>query len=170
MTIFFVTEVRFDAIKRLIDFEEDHQWKIAPHLKKDHIELGNYGKMKVGPAKTVLSRQTGAAIRFAVKHCPAEKYGRGGFTKEDLTTAFFCEVVDKYFTIMDNHKLSMALSLKYPEKYHEAVEFLGWFMNFYASMKLTKDQVNHAAKPSQKAVLLSTGKKVFFILFSKTQL
>ena len=45
--------------------------------------------MKVGPAKTVLSRQTGAAIRYAVKHCPAEKYGKSGFTQEDLTTAFF---------------------------------------------------------------------------------
>ena len=149
-------EVRYSTIVKLVEIEKQHQWKIAPHLNETMLELGSYGKMKVAPAKKILSRATGAAIRFAVKHCPPEKYGHLGFTKDDLTTAFFCEAVDQHMAIMDNHRGSMALSKLKPEKYAEALNYLEFFMKFYCSMKLHKNQGSHAAKPSQKAVLLSS--------------
>ena len=74
-------EVKWEHIVRVYEFDDKHKLKIAPHLKRRYVYFGHFGKMRVAPAKAVLSKATGQAIRFLVQHYPQE------FGKECLSTA-----------------------------------------------------------------------------------
>ena len=84
-------EVRFSTIQKVVDLQKDMELKIAPHLKPHMVDrnMSSFSKMRVTPARAVLSRNTANAIRFCVKHYPSQ------FTDEDLTTAVFIEHIGK---------------------------------------------------------------------------
>ena len=47
------TEVKWEYIVKLFEFDQKHVLKIAPHIKAKHIyKLGHYNKMKVSWAKS----------------------------------------------------------------------------------------------------------------------
>ena len=78
-------EVRLFTIKKVVDLQENMELKIAPHLKPNMVNpnMSGFEKMRVNPARSVLSRETANAIRFCVQHYPEK------FDCEDLTTAVF---------------------------------------------------------------------------------
>ena len=126
-------KVQFKYIKKLVDFQEQHQLKICPHLSHCDIEIGKYGKMKVKYATHVLSRETAESLKLAVKDYPDE------FPEEALTTAVFCSKIGKYYDHMTCRGLGLAFSKHRPEKLQEAFQYLDWFMHFYISMSLGQD-------------------------------
>ena len=111
--------VKWEYIVKLFEFDQKHCLKIAPHLKRQHIEkLGNFGKMKVGWAKAVLNKATGKALRYYNEHYPQE------FPDESITTAVFCEKVGHFHDLMGNLHTNMAFYAKNPEKNAESEKFL----------------------------------------------
>ena len=140
-------KVHWAAIEDVAYFQKWKEFKIAPKLKKEYLNLTSWAKMNVPPAMAVLSRETAAAIELLV-----EKYDR---PKEWLTTAFFCKAVDDWHSFMNNREISCAFRQKSPEHNIELVSFLRWFVRFYCTMKLHKNQKG-GLKPSQRGVMLST--------------
>ena len=52
--------VKWSHIQKAFEFDEDKQLKIFPHLKREFLfDIGSFLKMKVPPARLVLSRETG---------------------------------------------------------------------------------------------------------------
>ena len=113
-------------------------------------KMSSFDRMRVNPARSVLSRETANAIRFCIEHYPDK------FNHEDLTTAVFIEHIGKWYEIMNNRKLSLAFSKKRPEEYDKYLDWLIHFMEFFSSTKLHSSQKENALKPTQKGVLLTT--------------
>ena len=52
--------VKWSHIQKAFEFDEGNQLLIFPHLKREFLfDIGNFLKMKVPPARLVLSRETG---------------------------------------------------------------------------------------------------------------
>ena len=116
---------------------------------------GNFMKMRVNPAKAVLSHETASAIRFGIQLNPIDKDGNKLFKPEFETTAFFCDAVGRWWELMDNRRAKLLFSKNHPQALKENFEYLEWFARFYASMKLHPNQ-GDSLKPSQIGVLVST--------------
>ena len=145
-------KVYWAAIEAVVEFQENMDWPLAPHLKKEYIKLTSFSKMNVPPAKAVLSKETAEAINILVN-----KYGK---PREWLTTAYFCTCVSDWYDIMNNRKVSIAFSYKNMEAHEEFTSYLKFFMRFFSSMKLHPNQKG-GLKPSQKGVLLSTSSVLY---------
>ena len=97
------SEVRWEHIVKLVEFEKKMRLKNASHLSKKDIELTNFSKMKVSLALHVLSKKTGSVIRWYVDNYPKE------FPKTYLTTAYFCDQVGEFIDITANYSKSMEI-------------------------------------------------------------
>ena len=75
-------KVKFSHILALAKFQADKKWVYAPALKDHCFVTGNFAKMKVQPAWSILSQFTAHGLEMLV-----EKHG---FPAELLTTAWFC--------------------------------------------------------------------------------
>ena len=122
---------------------------LAPHLKTKSLELSSFERMRVNPARSVLSRETASAIRYCVEYYPEI------FNDDDLTTAFFLEATADWFNICNNRSFKLAFSKKKPEVHKEYVDWLKWYMEFYCSMKLSEKQ-GASLKPTQKGLIMAT--------------
>lgn len=140
-------KIDWNVIKKLINYQSGKELKIAPHLKDHMLVLGTYSKMNVGIAKKILSRDTGAAIEWLVKH--------ENWPETDLATAKFCNLHGYWYDILSERGTTgLAFSLKNEEKHTEVIEFLQEFMEFIGGLKYEKNQVG--LKPVQKGILMST--------------
>lgn len=133
-------EVQLETVKRLIEFQETRQLKVAPHLNCDALEITSFSKMKVGPAVHLLGRETANSIRFMVEH--------HGFPDSDLTTAFFLERCGQWFDLMTSRSRSHCFSPAVPEKREKAIEMLNSFIHMICSLKVNKKDKPQGKNPS----------------------
>ena len=125
--------VKFQYIKDLIEFQEDKELQLAPHLSKaECVDLGKYASMKVGPAVNVCSRETGSALEFMVEH--------HGMDEEALITAKFCHMVGRWYAYMSGRNLAMAFLSNNPHKNKTIIEFLQDFCEFILTLKVHSKQ------------------------------
>lgn len=140
-------KVEFSIFQQLIEFDNNHELKVSPHLDLSMVEMkGSFSKMAVAPAKKLLSQQTAASIRHWVNH--------GKLPQEALTTAFFCEVFGRWIAIMTCKARVLSFSNIDEEKHTEQINFLLDFMEFFGKVKFGKK--HRLLKPFQKGALLST--------------
>merc|ERR1712051_9142 len=104
--------------------------------------------MKVQPARSVLSRNTGTAIRWYHKHYPQD------FPEEFLVSAFFADLVGEWNDIINNRSTSMAMYADNDELTNERKGKIRKFKEVYIRMKLHPRQ-KRKLKDSQKAVILA---------------
>ena len=84
------SKVKWEHFQKVVDFDEQYQLGIAKHLKREFVyQLGTFMKMKVPPAKKVLSRATSVSIKMLHKRYPEQ------YPEEYLVTAFFCDIADE---------------------------------------------------------------------------
>ena len=145
-------EVRLSTIQKICELQKDMELKIAPHLKPSMVnkKMSSFERMRVKPARAVLSRKTANAIRFCVDHYPLH------FNQDDITTAVFIEQIGDWYETMNNGKFELAFSKYKPEVYAECVTWLENFMYFFSSTKMHSSQHEDALKPTQKGVLMTT--------------
>ncbi|KAM7306127.1 uncharacterized protein ISCGN_016023 [Ixodes scapularis] len=136
--------VTIQPVVRLIEFQEQQTFKLAPNLQKELLEPNQFEKMKVSNALRILSRSTSSALRFMV-----ENYG---WEKDVLTTAWFIEHVNRWFELMSSRHPTTALSFFDSERYSEALTFLNKFKDMFTSLKIDTGTF----KPVQTGVILST--------------
>ena len=144
-------EICWEVIEQVVKFQEDHELKIAPKLRAKTLERGksHFGKMDVGCAMSVFSKDVSACIEYMVLH--------HDYPMWFLTTAQFVYWVAHWYEIMSNQHFSLAFSLENPAVYAEVSEFIEvGFPNFFSSINInpgTKEP--HAYTDVQIGVLMT---------------
>ncbi|KAH9360203.1 hypothetical protein HPB48_012094 [Haemaphysalis longicornis] len=76
--------------------------------------------------------------------------------EEALTTAWFVELVYRWFPLMTSRYIGTAMSMFKPDAHDEAVAFLKEFMEIFAHVSIKKSNQRDQFKPVQAGVLIST--------------
>lgn len=135
-------------IKRLAEIDACVSLKMAPYLKEDHLDPNHCGKMGVASALALLNHDVAAAIRTLV-HV-------GNMAEEALTTAWFLELIFKWFKLMTSRTRSLAMSELSIAKHEEAIAFLEEVVTLFGKITIQKPGECSSWKPVQTGVLLAT--------------
>lgn len=136
-------------VKELAQFQENLQLKLAPSIKVDDISSGTFNKMKVNKAKNFLSRDISASLQFLSTQNSKQAF---------CTTAFFIEVVSKWFTLVTSRTPKIALGKVSGDtfsekKFEESIAFLESIIELFQEMKVGNGT---QFKPVQRGVIITT--------------
>lgn len=126
--------------------------KLAPHLKLRYLDPSHYEKMNVSSAVAVLNHAVAAAIRVLVN--------LGHLGKESLTTAWFLEQVDQWFSFMSSRSISTGMSCLNENKHGDAVNFLQKFARLMSAVSIRNQNQRDCFKPVQAGVMVSTASAI----------
>lgn len=136
------SQVNVGYVQAVLEEGSKRELKVAPNLSEMHSSTGHFTKMKVGVA-VQLFRKAPQAIRFLIKE--------GVLKEEAETTAWFMELISKWYALMSSRHPTMALSRRSRAKYSEAPDTLHISMEAIRTMKI--GATSHW-KPSQADVLI----------------
>ncbi|KAL1447013.1 hypothetical protein MTO96_044416 [Rhipicephalus appendiculatus] len=107
--------ISISHVQEIIRLQDEEQLQVAPKLSAAHVSDGHFTKMKVGIA-VQLFRESPDATRYFIekKKLPADTE----------TTAWFFELVFKWYTVMTGRHPVVALSFLDMQKYKEAISAL----------------------------------------------
>nr|XP_039261118.1 uncharacterized protein LOC120337419 [Styela clava] len=88
-------------VKRLVEYQGTKEMKLAPKLTKGHVFPSTYEKMRVNMACQVMSHTVATALRSLV--------AAGVFSNHARTTAFFLQLVNNWFDLMNCRHTGTAL-------------------------------------------------------------
>lgn len=136
-------------VKELAEFQENLQFKLAPNIKLDDFSSGTFNKMKVNKAKNFLSRDVSTSLQFLATENSKQEY---------CTTAFFIEIVSKWFTLVTSRAPKVALgktidNIVSEKKFEESITFLESIIELFQEMKVGNGQ---QFKPVQRGVIITT--------------
>jgi len=132
-------------LNRLVKFQEHRDLKPAPRLTSKHLDISHFDKMKVSQALHVFSHSVSSALRLMV--------ATENWEENVLTTAWFLEIMNKWFELMTSRHPVMAFSKFNGDKYDSAVSCLRTVIDLFQHVSIGK---KGAWKPVQSGVLLST--------------
>ncbi|KAJ8956758.1 hypothetical protein NQ314_006632 [Rhamnusium bicolor] len=136
--------VDISHINDLIEFQRSFQCKLAPKLNEADLNPSHYEKMRVSNASHVLSSEVSSALKFMAQELKRPEY---------LTTAWFVEVVCKWFELMTSRHPIMALSRINEDIYKKTLDFLKTFIDIFKRAKIGAREL---WKPVQKRVIITT--------------
>lgn len=136
--------VDISHIRDLVEFQRNFQCKLAPKLTEADLNPSHYEKMRVSNATHVLSHEVSSALKFMAQELNQPKY---------LTTAWFVDIVCKWFELMTSRHPIMALSKIKEDVYKDSIDFLEKFIDIFKRIKIG---VRELWKPVQKGVIIST--------------
>ena len=93
--------VSMEHIRQLVSIQDQMELKLVPNLKKAHVFPGQYQKMRVNMAATVISHTTASALRF----CNSANL----LSNDVLSTAWFLDLVNKWFETMNARFIKASL-------------------------------------------------------------
>jgi len=131
-------------IEMLSEYQEDVDLKIAPRLKARNIHANHFDKMKVGTSTNVLNDKTGVGLCLLV----AENVVPTEFS----TTAFFCQLMTKWFSYVTSRTRELALSLHNREAFDQAIGVIRLVRDVFLGMKVGTGE---SWKPAQTHVVLA---------------
>jgi len=133
-----------DHIQDVINYQDQLHFHLAPKLSQNDLVPSHFQKMKVGKSTNVISHDVCSALRFLADELNKPEY---------LTTAWFIETIEHWFSLMTSRHIVMALSKLKPDIYEKSIIFLNNFIEI-----MTHLEVGHKRswKPSQSGSILST--------------
>lgn len=131
-------------IQAVLEFDTDDDLKVANKLSDIHTSSGHFTKMKVNVAVQMF-REAPPAIRYLIKI--------GELKPEAEATAWFLELVSKWYTLMSSRHPVVALSYFDRSKHEDAVKILELACTTFCRMNMGKTA---HWKPSQAGLLIST--------------
>ena len=136
--------VSIKHIRKIIELQENSDFKIAPSLSAKHVDPKQFEKMKVNVAAQLLSHSTASALRFAVhdKLLPADA----------LTTAWFVDIVNNWFDAANVRSRREALYSKSGSK----IRSLLLMMEIIPKLTFSSANRQYSWKPIQTGILVST--------------
>lgn len=137
-------EIKASHIIDLIDHKKDFQFFLAPKLTENDLMPDHFSKMKVSNATHVISHDVSSALRFLSPLCKKPEY---------LTTAWFVNLIDRWFTFMSSRHPSVALSKLVKKNYDETIKFLKDFIDIFKGLYVGESRM---WKPSQTGAIIST--------------
>ena len=142
--------VYWHVLEKVVEFQDSRELKIAPHLTAACLHLNVFTKMDVKLAMYVFSWETATAITTLCQEYPDE------FPSHFLTTAFFIEMVARWWEIIHSRSRTMCFFTKgNDDAWRKNQDSLEKFMDLYSNMIISDSQVR-SYWPSQKSVLLSS--------------
>jgi hypothetical protein len=135
--------VSIKHVHKLIEIQENSNFKLAPSLSKKHVEPKQYEKMKVNIAAQLLSHSTASALRYAVHD--------NLLPLDALTTAWFIELVNSWFDAANARRRCEALYAKSGPK----IRALLMMMEIVPKLTFSGRQQS-SWKPIQTGILVST--------------
>jgi hypothetical protein len=140
--------VKIEHIKTFCIEEETVDLKFAPKLSVDLLNTGHFNKVKVSHALNVLNWDVSCGMRLAAESTE---------DKSSLTTAFFIDMVSKWFKLISSRTTTLALSKFNLRVYQETLLFLDEFITLFSSLQVAPDKNGKALwKPIQTGVILTT--------------
>lgn len=136
--------VKLEHVQAVVDYDAERELKVAPALSEVHVSSGHFTKMKVGVALQFF-REAAPAIRFLVKE--------GLLDPSAETTAWFFDLVSKWYALMSSRHPTLALSHRNMEKYYAALKTLRLAAETIQGMNMG---ATSQWKPSQAGLLIST--------------
>lgn len=140
-------EISIEPVKKLVEIDSNAELKLAPHLKPSSVDPSHYDKMKVGPAFSLINSDTAAAVRLLVDN--------GTLDKSALTTAWFLELMFRWFRLMTSRTTKLALSHFDDVEYGKALQFLEETIALFEKICIG-DEKKATWKPVQTGVILAT--------------
>jgi hypothetical protein len=137
--------ISIDPIRRLVEYQKNKDLKPAPNLTEKHLQLSHFDKMKVSQALNIFSHSVSSALKLMVE---TEKWD-----SSTLTTAWFVDLMSRWFDLMSSRHPIMALSKFDADKYQAAISFLESVIEIFGQLSIGKQG---AWKPVQTGVILST--------------
>ena len=121
--------VKMEHIKELYNFDCQAELKYAPNLKEACFDVHGLAAMNVPLAKRLLSQEVGAGLTSLVE--------MHQYPKEFKTTAFFCNMIGRWYNLVTSRGLHFALSKRDMNKYEEEMEFLDEVVDLINSTKFS---------------------------------
>lgn len=136
-------------IKELAEFQENLELKLMPNIKIDDFSSGTFNKIKVNKTKNFMSRDVSASLKFLAIQNSKQAY---------WTTAFFIEIISKWFTLMTSRTSKVALGKTSgntfsEKKFEESIAFLESVIELFQEMIVGNGM---QFKPMQRGVIIST--------------
>ncbi|KAJ3659603.1 hypothetical protein Zmor_011285 [Zophobas morio] len=114
----------------VVEEDQKKDLKVAPHLKEVHLHPKHFYKMNVQGAMAILNHDTTAAIKYYITK---EKIGL-----EHLTTAWFLELVYKWYIIMSSRVTKHGLSKNNVTEFTDTTTFLEDFMKIIVNIHIVE--------------------------------
>ncbi|KAG0423400.1 hypothetical protein HPB47_000808, partial [Ixodes persulcatus] len=141
-------KVSLEHVQKLVSIDSQHNLKLAPNIKEKQLNSSYFDKMDVGSAYALLNHAVGAAIKYLVQE--------GMMGEETLTTAWFLELVFKWFSLMTSRTIKLAMSQLNPTKHEEAVTFLENVVYIFSRLSFYKQGQRECFKPCQAGMIVTT--------------
>lgn len=138
-------EISMEPIIAVIEEDKNVDLKIAPYLKEIHVQPQHFDKMKVQGAMALLNHDVAAAIKYYI--------ARGKIAEKHLTTAWFLEIVHKWYNIMTSRIIKHGLSKRNMDEYNATIDFLKEFVEITRNIYIGSKR---HWKPLQTGILLAT--------------
>lgn len=136
--------VKSKHLINVVDADDEDELKLSPKLNRKILEKSHFQKMRVNNSVYTFYLATSSSLEFLTNENPDD---------ERLTTVWFMQFIEKWFNIMSNRKICLALSLKNFDKYIETISFLIKAIDIFSKLKVGDAGI---WKPFQTSVLLST--------------
>lgn len=133
-----------DHINDVIKYQEKLCFKLAPKLHEEDLLPNHFEKMKVGKSTNVISHDVSSALKFLAEETNKPEY---------LTTAWFIDIIEKWFMLMTSRHPTVALSKFNLQLYNETIIFLEEFLLTVQDLKVGSTM---AWKPSQTGAMITT--------------
>ena len=140
---------KFKWVRKLIEYDEKFEKGIAKHLnRKMCLDYTKHKQMDVKSAMLIFNSKTADSIEWMVKN--------ESWADEARTTAVYCRLWARWYQIMGAYNRQDGFDTEKPVERQEKIDFLIFFMDFYANCIYigTKNQLSLWG--NQKHVLCST--------------
>jgi len=111
----------------VVNYQKNLKFQLAPKLTEQDLFPNHFQKMKVSKSTNVISHNVSSTLRFLAEELHKPEY---------LTTAWYIEIIDKWFNLMTSRSPVMALSKLKPLVYKEAISFLNQFIDIMRKLKV----------------------------------
>lgn len=137
--------VKASHFKEILSAQQNLEFKLAPKLTPDYLDTKkHFLKMRVSSATNVFNDETSSALKFLAEERSKEEY---------YTTAWFVDLIFRWFRIMTARHPAFALGTKNMECYENARAHLKETIQFFSLVNVGK---KNQWKPFQTSVVIST--------------
>lgn len=120
-------EINAQHILDVVNYQKNLKFQLALKLTEQDLFPNHFQKKKVSKSTNVISHDVSSALRFLAEELHKPEY---------LTTAWYIEIIDKWFNLMTSRNPVMALSKLKPLVYKEAISFLNEFIDIMRKLKV----------------------------------
>lgn len=116
-----------EYIQEVINYQDKFQFQLAHKLSENDLMPNFFLKMKVGKSTNVISHDVCSALRFLSDELNRPDY---------LTTAWFIDIIEKWFTLMTSWHPVLALSKIKTDVYEKTITFLHNFIKIMSQLEV----------------------------------